>query len=113
MGEARDSEEKEIDASRASFFGGANRAICVCNMQRDTAARKLAAPGEEPLSDAAVAAALRELVNVHGLTATARMLGMTREPIARGMAGIRMLDGTRALLRERLRARVPDALRNL
>lgn len=47
---------------------------------------------------------LRVLVAVNGLTAAARMLGMTREPIARELAGIACRAGTRALLRERLTA---------
>lgn len=80
-------------------------------MQRAASLPSLTADDDaSPLTDDDVAAALRELVNLHGLTATARMLGMTREPIARGMAGIRMLDGTRALLRERLRARAVRSL---
>lgn len=55
-----------------------------------------------PVSDEEIPALLRALVAEHGLTGAARILGITREPIARELAGIATRNGTRAQLRERL-----------
>lgn len=57
------------------------------------------------LTDDELRADLRALVAELGLAAASRELGMTREPLARELAGIPTRNGTRALLRERLSAR--------